>query len=82
MSPGEGRAGVWVGLGRKKLFTSDLHQKVPKRVSPASRWDPLLSLGQGHQSPRATPSRRAKAPFYKLRPKSGLAEVGAVGRIG
>lgn len=39
-----------MGLGRKKLLPLDPHQKVPKRVSPASGWDLLLSLEKGIQA--------------------------------
>lgn len=82
MSLGEGRVGGWVGLGKKKLLSLDSHQKVPKWVSPASGWNPLFSLGQEHQSPQTTPFRAAKASFYKPRPKPGLADIGAVSRVG
>ena len=81
---GGGRAEGLEGLRRKKLLPSDPHQKAPQRVSsdPGGGGTHSLVSGAGELEPRATASGKARAPFYKPRPESGLAGLGAVGRVG
>lgn len=71
-----------MGLGKKKLLSSDPHPEVPKWVSPASGWNPFFSSGAETSEPKSHNIPGAEVSFYKMRPKLGLAEIGAISRVG